>query len=53
MSDGGDEAARRRNVIAEYRKKLLSYKEIESRVRTGFKRLLLFPFFFGAIIFTV
>lgn len=34
MSDT-DEAARRRNAVAEYRKKLLQHKELESRVRTG------------------
>ncbi|KAB1203786.1 hypothetical protein CJ030_MR8G003338 [Morella rubra] len=33
MSDT-DEAARRRNAVAEYRKKLLQHKELESRVRT-------------------
>ncbi|XWS21022.1 hypothetical protein CRYUN_Cryun30bG0019300 [Craigia yunnanensis] len=32
MSDG-DDAVRRRNVIADYRKKLLQHKEYESRVR--------------------
>ncbi|KAK8945786.1 hypothetical protein KSP40_PGU006643 [Platanthera guangdongensis] len=29
-----DDAARRRSVVNEYRKKLLNYKELESRVRT-------------------
>ena len=40
MSDALEDAARRRNVVAEYRKKLLQYKEIESRVRTGLDRFL-------------
>lgn len=31
----GEDAARRRTVSSEYRKKLLQYKELESRVRTG------------------
>ncbi|PKA49868.1 26S protease regulatory subunit 10B like A [Apostasia shenzhenica] len=30
-----DNATRRRSVVSEYRKKLLNYKELESRVRTG------------------
>ncbi|KAK4794969.1 hypothetical protein SAY86_012963 [Trapa natans] len=33
MSDGED-AVRRRNAVSEYRKKLLQYKELESRVRS-------------------
>jgi hypothetical protein len=35
MSSEVEEAARRRTAIAEYRKKLLNHKELESRVRTG------------------
>ena len=35
MSSEAEEAARRRTAIAEYRKKLLNHKELESRVRTG------------------
>ncbi|KAA3484513.1 26S protease regulatory subunit S10B-like protein B [Gossypium australe] len=38
MSDGED-AVRRRNAIAEYRKKLLQHKEYESRVRAGRENL--------------
>ena len=34
MSDA-EEATRRRNAVAEYRKKLLQHKELESRVRSG------------------
>lgn len=34
MSEG-EEATRRRSAVNEYRKKLLNYKELESRVRTG------------------
>ncbi|KAJ6986301.1 hypothetical protein NC653_024020 [Populus alba x Populus x berolinensis] len=34
MSSEAEEAARRRTAIAEYRKKLLNHKELESRVRT-------------------
>jgi hypothetical protein len=30
-----DEAVRRRNAVADYRKKLLQHKELESRVRSG------------------
>ncbi|CAA6675576.1 unnamed protein product [Spirodela intermedia] len=35
VGDGGEDATRRRTVSSEYRKKLLQYKELESRVRTG------------------
>ena len=35
MSNEAEEAARRRTAIAEYRKKLLNHKELESRVHTG------------------
>ncbi|XVF36051.1 hypothetical protein REPUB_Repub19eG0025100 [Reevesia pubescens] len=38
MSDGED-VVRRRNAVAEYRKKLLQHKEYESRVRTGRENL--------------
>ncbi|PPS05192.1 hypothetical protein GOBAR_AA15475 [Gossypium barbadense] len=38
MSDGED-AVRRRNAVAEYRKKLLQHKEYESRVRAGRENL--------------
>ncbi|WRX31082.1 ATPase [Theobroma cacao] len=38
MSDGED-AVRRRNAMAEYRKKLLQHKEYESRVRAGRENL--------------
>ncbi|PPD86173.1 hypothetical protein GOBAR_DD16891 [Gossypium barbadense] len=38
MSDGED-AVRRHNAIAEYRKKLLQHKEYESRVRAGRENL--------------
>lgn len=34
MSDGED-AVRRRSVLADYRKKLLHHKELDSRVRSG------------------
>lgn len=34
MSDV-EEAVRRRNAVADYRKKLLQHKELESRVRSG------------------
>jgi hypothetical protein len=34
MADTED-AVRRRNAVAEYRKKLLQHKELESRVRSG------------------
>ncbi|RRT41043.1 hypothetical protein B296_00058101 [Ensete ventricosum] len=34
MSDGGEDAVRRRNVVADYRKKLLQHKELDSRLRT-------------------
>jgi len=34
MTDTED-ATRRRNAVAEYRKKLLQHKELESRVRSG------------------
>lgn len=30
-----EDAVRRRNAVAEYRKKLLQHKELESRVRSG------------------
>ncbi|KAF2324616.1 hypothetical protein GH714_015670 [Hevea brasiliensis] len=33
MSNGEEDAARRRTVVADYRKKLLQHKELESRVR--------------------
>lgn len=35
MADTED-AVRRRTAVAEYRKKLLQHKELESRVRSGF-----------------
>ncbi|KAF2565462.1 hypothetical protein F2Q68_00025252 [Brassica cretica] len=35
MSDGDDAARRRTAAVADYRKKLLQHKELESRVRTG------------------
>lgn len=38
MNDGED-AARRRTVVAEYRKKLLQQKELESKVRSGLSKL--------------
>ncbi|XP_024635576.1 26S proteasome regulatory subunit 10B homolog A isoform X1 [Medicago truncatula] len=34
MSDTTEDAVRRRNAVAEYRKKLLQHKELESRVRS-------------------
>ncbi|KAG6496060.1 hypothetical protein ZIOFF_043908 [Zingiber officinale] len=34
MSDGGEDAVRRRNAVADYRKKLLQHKELDSRLRT-------------------
>ncbi|THU60305.1 hypothetical protein C4D60_Mb07t11230 [Musa balbisiana] len=34
MGDGGDDAVRRRNAVADYRKKLLQHKELDSRLRT-------------------
>ncbi|THU55780.1 hypothetical protein C4D60_Mb11t10180 [Musa balbisiana] len=34
MGDDGEDAVRRRNAVAEYRKKLLQHKEIDSRLRT-------------------
>jgi hypothetical protein len=43
MADTED-AVRRRNAVAEYRKKLLQHKELESRVRSG-----LSLFFFSSI----
>jgi len=35
INNDGEDAARRRNAEAEYRKKLLHHKELESRVRSG------------------
>ncbi|KAG6499954.1 hypothetical protein ZIOFF_039768 [Zingiber officinale] len=34
MSDGVEDAVRRRNAVADYRKKLLQHKELDSRLRT-------------------
>ncbi|KAG4931741.1 hypothetical protein JHK84_048735 [Glycine max] len=34
MTDAAEDATRRRNAVAEYRKKLLQHKELESRVRS-------------------
>ncbi|KAG6474812.1 hypothetical protein ZIOFF_064027 [Zingiber officinale] len=34
MSEGGEDAVRRRNSVADYRKKLLQHKELDSRIRT-------------------
>lgn len=35
MSGENDDAARRKAAIAEYRKKMLSHKELDVRVRSG------------------
>lgn len=35
MSEAEDDAVRRRAAVAEYRKKLLQHKELESRVKSG------------------
>lgn len=39
MATETDDAARRKSAISDYRKKLLSHKELEGRVRSGFHLL--------------
>ncbi|PON80808.1 Spastin [Parasponia andersonii] len=39
MTDESEEAVRRRTVTADYRKKLLQHKELDSRVRAGREKL--------------
>lgn len=40
-SEASEDAARRRTATADYRKKLLQHKELESRVRAGWIELFL------------